>query len=28
MIYCENVGATYLGTNPVFYSRMNHIYST
>lgn len=25
VIYCDNVGATYLSTNPVFHSRMKHI---
>ena len=25
MIYCDNVGATYLCANPVFHSRMKHI---
>ena len=25
MIYCDNVGATYLCVNPVFHSRMKHI---
>lgn len=25
VIYCDNVGATYLSANPVFYSRMKHI---
>ena len=24
-IYCDNVGATYLCSNPVFHSRMKHI---
>ena len=24
-IYCDNIGATYLCSNPVFYSRMKHI---
>ncbi|RVW86039.1 Retrovirus-related Pol polyprotein from transposon RE1 [Vitis vinifera] len=25
VIYCDNVGATYLCSNPVFHSRMNHV---
>lgn len=25
VIYCDNVGATYLSANPVFHSRMKHI---
>ena len=25
VIYCDNVGATYLCANPVFHSRMKHI---
>uniref|UniRef100_A0A1J3J040 Copia protein n=1 Tax=Noccaea caerulescens TaxID=107243 RepID=A0A1J3J040_NOCCA len=25
VIYCDNVGATYLAANPVFHSRMKHI---
>ncbi|XP_019088608.1 PREDICTED: uncharacterized protein LOC109127710 [Camelina sativa] len=25
VIYCDNIGATYLCTNPVFHSRMKHI---
>ena len=25
VIYCDNIGATYLCANPVFYSRMEHI---
>lgn len=25
VIYCDNVGATYMCANPVFHSRMNHI---
>ena len=25
MIYCDNVGATYLCANPIFHSRMRHI---
>lgn len=25
VIYCDNVGATYLCTNPVFHSRMKHV---
>lgn len=25
VIYCDNIGATYLGANPVFHSRMKHI---
>lgn len=24
-IYCDNIGATYLAANPVFYSRMKHL---
>lgn len=24
-IYCDNIGATYLSTNPVFHSRMKHL---
>lgn len=24
-IFCDNIGATYLCTNPVFHSRMKHI---
>lgn len=24
-IYCDNVGATYLSSNPVFHSRMKHL---
>ncbi|GFY82736.1 hypothetical protein Acr_02g0009760 [Actinidia rufa] len=25
MIYCDNVGATYLSANPIFHSRMKHV---
>ncbi|CAE6194733.1 unnamed protein product [Arabidopsis arenosa] len=25
VIYCDNIGATYLCANPVFHSRMKHI---
>ena len=25
MVYCDNVGATYVCANPVFHSRMKHI---
>lgn len=25
VIYCDNIGATYLAANPVFHSRMKHI---
>lgn len=25
VIYCDNVGATYLSANPVFHSRMKHV---
>lgn len=25
VIYCDNVGATYLCANPVFHSRMKHV---
>ena len=25
VLYCDNVGATYLAANPVFHSRMKHI---
>ncbi|PHT68722.1 hypothetical protein T459_28209 [Capsicum annuum] len=25
MIYCDNVGVTYLSHNPVFHTRMKHI---
>ena len=25
MVYCDNVGATYLSANPIFHSRMKHL---